>query len=201
MGSVLSHVGNILPPGAQSRSVKKLEKVGPRSTLTHQTVTEPISPKTWKQVPTVNPHPPDCRSAHCQPSLTTLSPDCRIFCRAPRDSARFGEFGAIRRIRAIRDSTNPGCGGAGGDIKRLACDSARRRGGRVRGEMGGVGGVGRWRGYVLRQWGGGPPGPHPVVPLPPMSSRDGTPWFSSWYSSPLPSLIQFCTPEQAQTHA
>ena len=68
---LIMYVGNILPSAAQSRSVKKLEKVGPLSTLTHQTVTEHISQKTWKQVlsththqtvavPTVNPDSPDC---------------------------------------------------------------------------------------------------------------------------------------------
>ena len=135
MGSVLSRVGNIPPPGAQSRSVKnskrwvhgqpsptrqsqspsvkKLENKCPLSTLTHQTVA----------VPSVNPHSPD--SADCHQTVEF-----------------FVERLSATRFGAIRDSTNPGCGGAGGDIKRLACDSARRRCWRVRGEMGGVGGAG-----------------------------------------------------------
>ena len=44
--------------------------------------------------------------------------------------------------------------GCGWDIKRLACDSARRRGARVQGEEGGGSGAGRRLGYFLREWGG-----------------------------------------------
>ena len=66
---------------------------------------------------------------------------------------RLGRWGC-RAGRPVRRGywPPPSWVGPCGEIKRLACDSTRRRGARVRGEEGRGSGAGRRLGYVVLEW-------------------------------------------------